>query len=72
MEAVTFTPAQMHILNMASHIKTERSLERLREQLSKYLAELVDQEMDELWDSGVWNEQKLEELSHAHYRTPYK
>lgn len=29
MNTVTFTPAQIHVLNMASHIKTERSLERL-------------------------------------------
>mgnify|MGYP006988842507 FL=1 len=72
METVAFTPAQVHVLNMASHIKTERSLERFQEQLAKFLAELVDQEMDELWESGTWNDQKLEELSHAHYRTPYK
>lgn len=72
MEAIAFTPAQIHVLNMASHIKTERSLERLQDQLAKFLAQLVDQEMDELWESGAWNEQKLEELSHAHRRTPYK
>ena len=52
MEAVAFTPAQIHVLNMASHIKTERSLERLQDQLAKFLAQLVDQEMDELWESG--------------------
>ena len=72
MEAIAFTPAQIHVLNMASHIKTERSLERLQDQLAKFLAQLVDQEMDELWESGAWNEQKLEELSHAHSRTPSK
>ena len=72
MNTVTFTPAQIHVLNMASHIKTERSLERLRDQLAKFLAELIDQEMDELWDSGEWDEQKLEALRHAHHRTPYK
>ena len=72
MEAVTFTPAQVHVLNMASRMKTERSLERLQEQLAKFYAELVDQEMEELWESGAWNEQKLEELRHAHLRTSYK
>lgn len=72
MEAVTFTPAQMHLLSMASRIKTDSGLKRLREQLAKYYADLVDQEMEELWASGAWNEQKLEELSHAHLRTPYK
>ena len=72
MEAVTFTPAQVHVLNMASRMKTERSLERLQEQLAKFYAELVDQEMEELWESGAWNEQKLEDLRHAHLRTSYK
>ena len=28
--------------------------------------------MDKLWESGAWNEQTLEELKTAHYRTPYK
>ena len=72
MESVTFTPAQVHVLNMASRIKTEQSLERLKDQLAKFYADLVDEEMDELWASGEWNEQKLEELRHAHFRTPYK
>lgn len=72
MEAITFTPAQVHVLNMASRIKTKRSLERLQDQLAKFYANLVDEEMDELWESGAWNEQKLEELRHAHFRTPYK
>lgn len=72
MQAVTFTPAQIHVLNMASRIKTKSSLDRLQEQLAKFYAELVDREMDELWESGAWDEQKLEELRHAHFRTPYK
>jgi hypothetical protein len=72
MQAVTFTPAQVHVLNMAARIKTERSLERLQDQLAKFYADLIDEEMDELWESGVWNEQKLEDLRHAHFRTPYK
>ena len=72
MQAVTFTPAQVHVLNMVSRIKTERSLGRLQEQLAKFYAELVDQEMEDLWKSGTWNEQKLEELRHVHLRTPYK
>ena len=72
MQAVTFTPAQVHVLNMVSRIKTERSLDRLQEQLAKFYAESVDQGMDDLWESGVWDEQKLEELRHAHLRTAYK
>ena len=28
-------------------------------------------EMEELWKSGVWNQEKIEALANAHYRTPY-
>lgn len=72
MQAITFNSAQMHVLRMASHIKTERSLEMLKEQLAAFYAKLIDEDMDELWGSGKWNEQKLEDLKGAHLRTPYK
>lgn len=71
MQAVQFNQAQLHILNMASHIKTEKSLDLLKQQLAAFYAKLIDEQMDELWDSGEWNEQKLEDLRDAHFRTPY-
>ena len=72
MNNVTFNPAQIHILNMASRIKTEVGLQRFKEQMANFYAKLIDEEMDELWDSGQWNEQKLADLRKAHDRTPYK
>ena len=72
MNHVTFNPAQIHVLNMASRIKTEESLQRLKDQMASFYAQLIDEEMDELWSSGQWNEQKLADLRHAHNRTPYK
>ena len=69
MEAITFSQSQIHLLNMVSHIKTENSLELLKEQLSQFYADLIDKEMDELWDSGQLNEQKLKNLRNSHYRT---
>ena len=72
MQAVTFTQGQIHVLNMVSHIKTEKTLELLKEQLSKFYATLVDAEMDELWESGKWNEQKLKDLRGKHLRTQYR
>lgn len=71
MQAVQFNQAQLHILNMASHIKTEKSLDLLKQQLATFYAKLIDEQMDELWASGKWNEQKLEDLRGAHFRTPY-
>jgi hypothetical protein len=71
MEAITFSPAQVHIFNLVSHIKSETGLEQLREQLAAFYAQKVDDEMDRLWESGKWNEQKLESLRGSHFRTPY-
>lgn len=72
MTTISLTPAQIHVLNMASRIRTEESLARLKEQMAAFYAKLVDEEMDELWDSGQWSEEKLQELRSAHFRTEYK
>ena len=72
MQTVTFNPAQMHVLNMASRIKTEKSLQLLKQQFAEFYAKQIDEQMDELWESGKWNEQKLADLREAHLRTPYK
>ncbi|MBQ0023561.1 MAG: hypothetical protein KBT29_10035 [Prevotellaceae bacterium] len=72
MQAVSFNQAQMHVLNMASHIKTEQSLEQLKEQLAVFYAKMIDEDMDELWDSGAWNDKLLNDLRSSHFRTSYK
>lgn len=71
MEAITFSPAQVHVFNLVSHIKSAVALEQLREQLAAFYAQKVDEEMDQLWKSGEWNEQKLDSLRGSHFRTPY-
>lgn len=71
MEAITFSPAQVHVFNLVSHIKTAIGLEQLREQLASFYAQKVDDEMDALWESGQWDEERLQELRGSHFRTPY-
>lgn len=71
MEAITFSPAQVHVFNLVSHIKTSTGLEQLREQLAAFYAQKVDDEMDALWESGQWSEERLQELRGSHFRTPY-
>ena len=72
MEAVTFSPAQMHLVTLMSHIKSTAALEQLKDQLADFYARQIDEDMEKLWASGEWNEQKLESLKNAHFRTPYK
>ncbi len=71
MEAITFSPAQVHVFNLVSHIKTAIGLEQLREQLAAFYAQKVDDEMDGLWESAQWSEKRLQELRGSHFRTPY-
>ena len=72
MEPITFSSAQMHIFNLVSHIKSDEGLEQLRKQLAAFYAKQVDDEMDALWESGQWDETRLQELRGSHFRTPYK
>ena len=56
MEAITFTPAQLQVFNLVSHIKTAVGLEQLRKQLAAFYAKQIDDEMDALWESGEFDE----------------
>ena len=66
-----FTPAQIEILNAVSHLKSESEVRALQQAISHFFFQRAEKEMDRLWDEGVWNEQTLERLKTAHYRTPY-
>lgn len=71
MNRTVLNQAQMHILEMAARIKTDDGLDALKKQLAIYYAKRIDEDMDKLWDDGVWNENTLNELKTAHYRTSY-
>ena len=72
MEAITFTPAQVQVFNLVSHIKTTAGQEKLRQQLATFYANQIDDEMDTLWENGLFDEKRLQELRGSHFRTPYK
>ncbi len=71
METITFSPAQVHVFNLVSHIKSATGLEQLRKQLAAFYAKQVDDEMDKLWERGQFDEKRLQELRGSHFRTPY-
>lgn len=54
-----------------SHIKNSLALDQLKDQLADFYARQVDEEMEKLWESGEWSEEKLQSLQEAHFRTPY-
>ena len=66
-----FTPAQIEVLNAMSYLRTDEELKDLKQAISNFFFERADKEMERLWEEGVWNENTLEDLKTAHYRTPY-
>ena len=66
-----FTPGQLQILDMMSFVKTPEALDDLNLVISNYFAKKADEELDEMWNEGVLNEEKVESFRHLHERTPY-
>ena len=65
-------PTQLHLLKMFSFAKDSKSLEEIRVALMDVFAKRVEKDMDDLWDSGKWNNEKNEAVLSEHLRTPYK
>lgn len=72
METVAFNPTQVHLLKMFSYAKTDAALEDVKKVLSLYFAKRVSDDMDTLWDSGEWSDEKNEAILTEHLRTPYR
>ena len=66
-----FSPAQVELLNAMAWLKTDDEVRALQHAISEFFAQRADEAMEQLWADGIWNEQKLQDLRDAHYRTPY-
>ena len=64
--------AQLSILRLLGRLKTVEEVDELRQVISNYYAQKATQEMDRLWDSGQWDEEKNEAVLKEHLRTPYQ
>lgn len=72
MERTVFNSAQLQILEMMSHVKTDSSLNEIKEVLSQYFAKKAEEAIDKLWDEGKINDQVIEQWKDEHLRTPYR
>ena len=71
MKSEPFNPVQLHLLKMFSYAKDERALEEIRKSLTAYFAQRVGEDMDKLWDVGLWDRHKNEAMLKEHLREPY-
>lgn len=52
-------------------MKSVDEVHELRQIISNYYAQKATEEMDKLWESGEWSEEKNEAVLKEHLRTPY-
>ena len=62
MAATVFNPIQQHLLMMFAYDSTEERLKEVKEVLMRYYAEKVEDRFNDLWDSGVLNQERLDEM----------
>ena len=72
MAATVLNPVQQHLLKMFAFDGSEERLMEVKEVLTKYLSQKLDDRLNELWDSGILNQEKLDELRKIDVRTLLK
>ena len=72
MEIAALNTAQIMILESFASVKTQEEMDELMDMLGGYYAKKVDRELERLWNEGILDQKKLDELSEQHLRTPYK
>ena len=72
METTAFNPVQQHLLKLFAFDGSEEKLLEVKEVMTKYFSQKLDKRLNELWDSGVLNQDKLDELRTKHLRTDLK
>jgi hypothetical protein len=72
MASTVLNEAQMSILRLLGSMKTVEEVDELRQVICDYYARRVDDEVDKLWESGQWDNEKNEAVLKEHLRTPYK
>jgi len=62
MEATVFTPTQQHLLKLFSYNKSESFALEVQSALTHYFQEKLDREADRLWENGMLDQKRLDEL----------
>lgn len=53
-------------------VRAYKKYKEEKEQRLERKLQQIDEEMDALWESGQFDEKRLQELRGSHFRTPYK
>ena len=62
MEATALTPTQMHLLKLFAFNNSEDYAREIQTVLTRHFQSKLDEEADRLWDEGILNQEKLDEI----------
>ena len=72
MTLTNMTPAQMLVLESFAGVTSDDELNALMRLLKKFYAQRLDNELEQLWNDGTLDQEKLDKLRSEHLRTPYR
>lgn len=62
METTILTPTQQHLLKLFAFNKSEAYAREIQEVLTRYFQDKLDKELDRLWDEGILDQRRLDEI----------
>jgi hypothetical protein len=62
-QPTVFNPAQLYLLEVFSTIKSDEELNDIKQLISNYYAKKLDAELDRLWDEGILDQKRLDEIN---------
>lgn len=62
---------QLHLISMLNFNDSEEAQERLKKALYKFYLEEFERTKEEMFESGVLNEELIAEGANKHFRTSY-
>ena len=69
MSTATLTPTQRHLLKLFSYNSSEAYAREIQAVLTKYFQNRLDAKSDELWDNGILDQKRLDEISTGRFNT---
>lgn len=63
MAATFLNSTQVYLLQMFQVDDSQKGLEELKELLYSYYSEKMDESLNELWDSGMLDQKRLDEIN---------
>ena len=69
METTVFNPVQQHLLKMFAYDGSEERLLEVKKVLTQYFSQKLEKRLDDLWNAGILDQNRLDELRTMHLRT---